>query len=76
MSSDEKCLEVSLNFLKSDVNKFEASGDKLEAMNLNVSINRIVKELLIYFENEINFSSLFGITEIVFVSYPSSVTIK
>jgi hypothetical protein len=31
---------------------------------------------LIYFENEINFSSLFGITEIVIMSYPSSVTKK
>jgi len=45
------------------VNKFSESVDKLEAINFNVSMNRIGKLLVTCFENEMNFSSLFGITE-------------
>ena len=75
MSSEKKCFSVSLNFLNPCVIKFDASVDKINAINLNVSMNRIVKAFLIYYKNEINFSSLFGITEIVCVSKPSSDTI-
>ncbi|KAE9523165.1 hypothetical protein AGLY_016398 [Aphis glycines] len=67
---------VSLNFSNPGVNKFSESVDKLEAINLNVSMNRIEKLLETCFENEMNFSSLFGITKILFTSRPSSVTIK
>jgi len=49
---------------------------KLESMKRKVSINRTLNVLDTYFVNEMNFSSLFGITVIFWLSWPSSVIIR
>ncbi|VVC42896.1 Hypothetical protein CINCED_3A012483, partial [Cinara cedri] len=67
---------VSRNLTKSGVNKFDARDESFDAIKRPVSINLTVKVLLTYFENEINFSALLGMTEIVSASYPSSLTMK
>ena len=67
---------VSLNFANPGVIKFSASVDSFDAMKRQESMNRIEKLFETCFENEMYFSSLFGITDIDLVSFPSSVTMK
>lgn len=69
-------LGVALNLDRSADPKSFAESASLNGINRKVSINLIVKALLIYFENKINFSSVLGITVVVWGSYPNSVIIK
>jgi len=57
--------------------RFSAKFAELVAMNRHVSTNLTENELFIYFENEIYFSSVFAITDILLL-LPSDrfVTIK